>query len=180
MKANDIFNSLSCEQMRMLIHRVASDSKAAAALLRKEAKNIVTGIDRNAVSSSVVFELSLIDLDAIYSRSGRTPHGYRYPGEAADEIIEEVLYPYQNDVDNYVKLGFFSAAKECVLGMILAMYRLEKEYISDLVEESPDAPEEFALSIASEWQKKVAGHAILENFSIELSEICPGWKLIRI
>jgi hypothetical protein len=161
MKANDIFNSLSCEQMRMLIHRVASESKAAAALLRKEAKNIVAGIDRNTVSSSVMFDLSLIDLDAVYSRSGRTPYGYRYPGEAADEIIEEILYPYQNDVDNYVKLGFFTAAKECVLGMILAMYRLEEENVSDIVEVSPDAPEEFASSIASEWQKKLPGMRFL-------------------
>jgi hypothetical protein len=67
--------------------------------------------------------LKWLDIDELNSRLGYQPgFGYADPAEAADEILDEALQPFVDDLQRRAGLGMGSAATEVAAGILLGLY----------------------------------------------------------
>jgi len=68
----------------------------------------------------------------------RPGRGYVHPAEAADEILDEALQPFRDDLQRRVGLGMRSAAVELAAGVLLGLYNCRHGNSETLLEYSPD------------------------------------------
>lgn len=50
-------------------------------------------------------ELDALEVEEVWDRAGETRYGYVEPGEAADQMIDDVLEPLLKELARYEKLG---------------------------------------------------------------------------
>src|SRR5262249_44796921 len=87
------------------------------------AVQVMTSADRVAVADDVESALQGRDIEELNTRAGHRPgRGYVHPAEAADEILDEALQPFLDDVHRRAGLGMRSAAAEVAAGILLGLY----------------------------------------------------------
>ena len=80
------------------------------------------------------------DIEERNGQAGDRPgRGYVDPGEAADEILDEALGPFLEDLERRARLGMSSAAAELAAGILLGLYRCREGGSEMLLEYSPDS-----------------------------------------
>jgi hypothetical protein len=85
-------------------------AEAHAARLMKDA-------ERSAIADDVASALKWLDVSELNTRAGYQPgFGYVNPAEAADEILDEALQPFLDDLQRRAGLGMASAAAEVAAG----------------------------------------------------------------
>ncbi len=140
-----------------------------------------TAVTLEAVADEVEDAVRAVDLDDVYSRSGRHGSGYTEPGEAAWELIEEAIEPFLGDIERHARLGFEAAALEVCQGIVLGLYRLEEANDWEVGEWAPDALAELAGQTVAPWRRGSAGgkksgrkrRKLPRQF---LSERVPDWE----
>ena len=91
-------------------------AEAHAARLMKDA-------ERSAIADDVASGLKWLDVGELNTRAGYQPgFGYVNPAEAADEILDEALQPFLDDLQRRADLGMASAAAEVAAGILLGLY----------------------------------------------------------
>ena len=111
---------------------------------------LLAEIDADEVAESVEAELRAADLDQLASRAGRVHgRGYVHEGEAASEILEELLQPALDDLARRASLGLGDAAGRIGLGLLrgLSRCRDDVEMGTVLAYAGPDAVDELAGSV---------------------------------
>jgi hypothetical protein len=74
------------------------------------AAQVMTDADRSAVADDVEDALQGLDIEELNTRAGYRPgRGYVHPAEAADEILDEALQPFLDDLQRLAGLGTRSA-----------------------------------------------------------------------
>jgi hypothetical protein len=77
------------------------------------AAQVMSGADRSAVADEVEDALQGLGIEGLNTRAGYWPgRGYVHPAEAADEILDEVLQPFLDDLQRRAGFGIRSAAAE--------------------------------------------------------------------
>jgi len=173
MSPSDILCSLTGHQAYILIQRVAGADDHLAAILRTEARDLLNEPDRQEVARSVMGALQSIDSDEITSRSGKTDFGYLYPGEAADELIEERMEGFLYRVDQLRDFSDQALAQEFVIGILLGFHLCSNEGRADLLDDSPDALMEFSERIAQDWIRSLKDPKAVKSFTEEVIRVCP-------
>ncbi len=75
------------------------------------AAQVMTDADRAAVADDVEDALQGLGIEELNNRAGYRPgRGYVHPAEAADEILDEALQPFLDDLQRGADLGTRSAA----------------------------------------------------------------------
>jgi hypothetical protein len=127
--------------------------------------------DRTVVAGDVADALRGLDIDELNGRAGPQPgRGYVHPGEAADEILDEALQPFLDDLDRRTALGMRSAAVELAVGTLLGLYECRDGGTESLLEYSPD----YAGARASEVVDRCRQLGI-ELPVTELLDLMPDW-----
>ena len=90
-KTNRILENIRAEDALDILKNLAKDNEEIASQIEDISKDSLKKIDINEIAENVEFDLSNIDVEELWDRSGRTRYGYVEPGEMADEMIEEVL-----------------------------------------------------------------------------------------
>src|SRR5262245_46755465 len=85
--------------------------------LQAEAEQLATGLlaqdDRHAVAEGVADELRALHLRQLADRAGpQWGGGYVDARDAADEMLEETVQPYLEDLERRVRIGAVEAAQE--------------------------------------------------------------------
>jgi hypothetical protein len=111
--------------------------------LREHAEALAEGRlgdeDRSAVADDVESVLRFHDIDELNSRAGYHPgRGYVDAGEAADEILDESLQPFLDDLNRRGELGMTAAAVELAVGILCGLYACRDAGSESLLEYSPD------------------------------------------
>jgi hypothetical protein len=89
--------------------------------------------------------LKWLDIDEFNSRAGYRPgFGYLDPAEAADEILDETLQPFLDDLQRRAGLGMGSAATEVAAGILLGLYNCREGSSEALLECAPEYAAERA------------------------------------
>lgn len=88
------------------------------------------------------------------ARAGYHPgRGYVDPGEAADEILDEALQPFLDDLVRRGELGMTAAVVELAVGILGALYACRDAGSGSLLEYSPDYPVERAGDVVDRCAK---------------------------
>jgi hypothetical protein len=117
--------------------------------LREQAEDLaaqrLVDEDRSAVADDVESALRYHDIDELNGRAGYHPgRGYVDPGEAADEILDEALQPFRDDLARRGELGMSAAAAELAVGILCGLYACREAGSESLLEYSPDYATERA------------------------------------
>lgn len=139
-------------------------AEAYAARLMKRA-------DRSAVADDVAGALRYLAIDELNTRAGYRPgFGYVNPSEAADEILDEALQPFLDDVQRRAILGMGPAATEVAAGILLGLYNCRDGSSETLLEYAPDYPAERASALVSDCAK------LGIELPAELADLMPDWS----
>jgi hypothetical protein len=138
------------------------------------AVQVMTDADRLAVADDVEGALQGLDIEELNTRAGHRPgRGYVHPAEAADEILDEALQPFLDDLQRRADLGIGSAAVELAAGMLLGLYNCRHGNSETLLEYSPDYTAERASSVVSDCAKPS-----IELPAAELLDLMPEWSAL--
>jgi hypothetical protein len=137
------------------------------------ASRLMKDADRSAIAADVEGSLKFLALDELNTRAGYRPgFGYIDPSEAADEILDEALQPFLDDVQRRAGLGMGPAATEVAAGILLGLYNCRNASSETLLEYAPDYPAERASTLVSDCARlSVALPAELVDFLPEWSDL---------
>ncbi|WP_432984605.1 hypothetical protein [Dactylosporangium sp. CA-233914] len=110
--------------------------------------------DRDSIASDIEDALNAHDIDELNSHAGYHPgRGYVDPGEAADEILDEDLQPFLDDLARRAELGFTAAAAQIAAGILCGLYACREANSETLLEYTPDYPVERAHVVIDQCTK---------------------------
>ncbi len=108
------------------------------------------------------------------TRAGYRPgRGYVHPAEAADEILDEALQPFLDDLQRRAGLGTRPAAVELAVGILLGLYNCRHGNSETLLEYSPDYAAERASGVVSDCARLG-----IELPTAELLDLMPEWSAL--
>ena len=117
------------------------------------ATEIVGDANVDEICDDVYHALNSLDVDDLYSSSGRTRHGYVDPSERAWEMFEEALYPFIDEMKKSQQRSLPLEAKIHCIGIIEGLLKYEEKSYSDLKEWVPDALSEGITTVVDEWKE---------------------------
>lgn len=139
------------------------------------AARVVGDSDRSAVADDVEGSLQGLDIEELNTRAGyRRGRGYVHPAEAADEILDEALQPFLDDLQRRAGLGMRPAAAELAAGILLGLYNCRHGNSETLLEYSPDYAAERASGVVSECAR-----IGIELPAVGLLGLMPAWSTRR-
>lgn len=139
------------------------------------AKELLSHVKIDEVAANVQSELDFLHVEDIWDRSGATRDGYVDPGEAAWEMFEEALKPFQDEVDKYKQLSMLEEAELTCEGLLKGIYNFEKESSTEYKQWAVDAPGEYFGWVLDDWKKLFEGQPPLSGMREFLQTHCPDW-----
>jgi len=157
---------------------VLDDLLAARPDLRQPAEayaaQVMSGADRSAVADDVEDALQGLGIEELNTRAGYRPgRGYVHPAEAADEILDEVLQPFLDDLQRRAGLGTRPAAVELAAGILLGLYDCRHGNSETLLEYCPDYAAERASGVVGDCARLG-----IELPAVELLDLMPEWSAL--
>ena len=135
------------------------------------AGQVMSDADRSAVADDVDDALQGLGIEELNTRAGYQPgRGYVHPAEAADEILDEVLQPFLDDLYRRAGLGIRSAAAGLAAGILLGLYHCRHCNSETLLEYCPDYAAERASGVMSDCARLG-----IELPAAELLDLMPEW-----
>jgi len=135
------------------------------------AVQVMADTDRSAVADDVESALQGLDIEELNTRAGYRPgRGYVHEAEAADEILDEALQPFIDDLHRRAGLGMGSAAAELAAGILLGLYNCRHGDSETLLEYAPDYAGERASGVVSDCARLG-----IELPAAELLDLMPEW-----
>jgi hypothetical protein len=102
-----------------ILKTLARDDEHLAARIAEIAAVHLSDVEPEEVAFELYDELSFLEVEEVWDRAGPTRHGYVDPGEAADQMIEEVIDPYLEELKKYQELGMNVEVNRMCMGLLL-------------------------------------------------------------
>ena len=135
------------------------------------AGQVMSDADRSAVADDVDDALQGLGIEELNTRAGYQPgRGYVHPAEAADEILDEALQPFLDDLYRRAGLSMRSAAAGLAAGILLGLYDCRHGNSETLLEYCPDYAAERASGVMSDCARLG-----IELPAAELLDLMPEW-----
>jgi hypothetical protein len=166
--------ALSGDEARLVLfallerHPALLDDATAVAL------EVVSSLDPGSVADEVVSAVGRLTLEAL--RAGRQRSGgYVEATEAALELLESVIEPFQRAIPRLVRLGSEEAALRHCRGIVLGLYRLQA-CDNEVIECAPeDTLAEFAgWTIDHHWGENVPSKSVVDETFVR--NYLPEWE----
>jgi hypothetical protein len=138
------------------------------------------GVFKKAIDEDVADDLIVcfdeVDDDMAYANSGRGPWGYRDYGEAVSELLNDQFRPLLRKITDAAKKKRSDLALITAEGIVLGLYRFERECRYDYIDAIPDDCSYMAEEAVDTWKKLYPDDT---NARMELKAFieanCPGW-----
>lgn len=173
--AHEIINNLSPADALAILRKLADSDKTLAARVAEVAMEHLSGVDPEEVAAVLHAELNWLQVEEVWDRAGPTRHGYVDPGEAADEMIEEVLEPFLEELEKYQELGMSVEARRLCMGLLAGFYLFEHESTTQFKEWSGDAPGIFAETVINAWKAGAPSKADVAAVKAFIEDELGGW-----
>ena len=115
------------------------------------ARSLLHQVDYEDIAAEIEDEIRALDYEVLNARAGRHEWGYVEPSEAAEEILEETVEPFREDMKRHLELGLEAEALEICKGLVLGCYRLSERAGGDVLGWAPDFPGEAAGNALEVW-----------------------------
>lgn len=126
--------------------------------LREDAEAIAASsmsvVDADAVASEVTSALIGVDIWELNGRAGYRPGmGYVHEVEAADELLDEALQPFLDDLHRRARLGHLDAATDLATGVLHGLRDCGHADSDTLLQYSPDFATERAAEVIDQCER---------------------------
>lgn len=172
---DDVISRLTAEQALKIVERLGRQGGKIREAVLTEAMNVLTEADVDETADEVVAALESIDVQDCWDRSGSSRDGYTSPDEAAAEIFEQELEPFFAQVERYHEMGLPQQEAAYCMGVILGIYRYERESKSEFREWSADVPAECGGSLLDKWRGRNREKASINAMHDFIRARCPEW-----
>lgn len=146
-----IINNLSPEDALVILQQLAAQDEKLAAQIASLVLAYLSDVDAEEIAESLRYELEGLTPEEVWDRAGNTRYGYVETGEAAEQMIEEVLEPYLGEMRKYHKIGFAWEAQQMCQGLLLGIYDFEHQSKSEFKDWAVDSSLYFAHEILTVW-----------------------------
>ncbi|MDR1059817.1 MAG: hypothetical protein LBL83_01060 [Clostridiales bacterium] len=152
-----LIQSLDPDSARSVLFALVNENPDLLSKVYNTAKRILRDVSPDDIASDVASSLAALDIEDLYSRSGKTRYGYKDPSDEAWEMFNEAIEPFIDEMNKYLKRGMSDVAKNYCAGIIKGIQRSERGLGSELSDWIPDAPGEAIESVYDEWKKSQPG-----------------------
>ncbi len=169
-----LLDTLSAAEKATVLDEVLASRPDLRETAEAYAVQVMADADRSVVADDVEGALQGLDIEELNTRAGHRPgRGYVHPAEAADEILDEALQPFLDDLQRRADLGIESAAVELAAGILLGLYNCRHGNSETLLEYSPDYAAERASGVVSDCAR-----LSIELPAAELLDSMPEWSAL--
>jgi hypothetical protein len=173
MKTDNVIAKLTPDQALLIVKRLTLLGGKIREVVVAEAMSVLNEVTVAGTAEEVFAALDFLDVEDCWARSGRSRDGYTSPDEAAALMVDEELQPFVDQVERYHDLGMLEQEVAQCKGVILGLYRYERESKSEFRAWCEDIPGECAGALLADWRKRNrAGIAEMHAF---IREHCPKW-----
>jgi len=132
------------------------------------------------VAQEVYSALNSLEAHDCWEASGRQwGGGYRDEYEVADEMVSEAFSPFLFQINTFHTTGEFASELAYIQGVLMGLYRFQKEATTDFSDYTEDYPESFATDILGDWSKRHPDDSSSrELLRVFLSDQCPDWAKV--
>jgi len=178
----NLLSKLTGEQALDVLKRLAAAKGAVAEAVLAEAKRVLAAVDVEEIADEVFGLLDGIPVENCWDRAGSHRDGYTDPDEAAEQLIEEELQPFVDQVERYHSMGMARQERDTCMGVILGAYRYDKESDSEFKDWCIDLPAGIAEDLLDEWRKRNRAASARTAMDAFIRQRCPDWAkgMIRV
>jgi hypothetical protein len=173
---SEVINQLSPADALAVLKALSREDKSIADRAAEIAIERLSVVDPEAVAFELYDELSLLEVEEIWERAGSTRHGYIEPGEAADQMIDEIVEPRLEELKRLHALGMKAQANRLCMGLLLGLYRFERESTSEFKDWAPDAPSSFAWTVLDVWKEGMPDQSDFQALEAFIENRLGGWN----
>jgi hypothetical protein len=173
---HEIIDHLSPTDALAILRTLADSDEQLARRIAEIATAHLSEVDPEEVATVLYDELSFLEVEEVWDRAGPKRHGYVDPGEAADQMIEEVIGPYLEELKKYQELGMNTEANRMCMGLLLGLYRFDHESRSKFKDWAPDAPSGFAWAVVNAWKAGAPSRADVKAVKAFIENTLCGWE----
>ena len=171
-----IIDCLSPSDATSILKALAASDETLAGRIVEMAVAHLGGVDAEEVAAELYDELNTLEVEEVWDRAGETRYGYVEPGEAADQMVEEVLEPWLEELGRYQKLGLNVEANKMCMGLLLGFHRFERESKAEFKDWAPDAPIIFAETVVEAWREGRPGPTDVAAVKAFVESELGGWR----
>ena len=171
----EIIDHLSPTDALSIVRTLAASDEQLARRIAEMAIDHLSKVDPEEVAAVLYYELDALEVEEVWDRAGRTRYGYVEPGEAADQMIEEVLEPFLEELRKYQQLGMPVEARRLCMGLLAGFCRFEHESTSKFKDWAPDAPSSFAWTVVDAWKDGAPSRADVKVVKAFIEDELGGW-----
>lgn len=148
-----------------------------ARLVEEELSRYYGSEDAESVAAGVLDDLKALETDDLWERSGGHAHGrYVEPTEAAFGMVREAVEPHMARIEDLLEEGREEAADVYVRGVLMGLYRYDRESEREFRRWAVDAPELMADETADRWREARADQEAIQDLSAWRSERLADWR----
>ncbi|HWQ67308.1 MAG TPA: hypothetical protein VN372_10595 [Methanospirillum sp.] len=147
------FDTLTDEQAYIILRQIMRENPLIAARAEVLSREIVEYVDYKSVAEGVYTDLDTLDVRDLWSGTN-TCSGDTDIAERTGEMIEEALDSWQEELSRYIRRGMVEQALEFCFGILLGIWRFEKESTSEFKDQAINVPRDYFEVIREEWAQK--------------------------
>lgn len=179
---DNLITRLTAEQAKKVLERLGQKAGPIGDAVGAEVKNQLAEmesheiVDVQEVADDVFCVLDSIDVEDCWDQSSSSRYGYASPDEAAEQIVEAELQQFFDQTEEYHELGLLDQEATYCMGVLLGIYRYERESKSEFRSWCEDIPDLYADHLLNQWQERNKGTAAITAMHNFIRESCPEWR----
>jgi len=170
-----IVNNLSPEDALVILQQLAAQDEKLAVQIASLALSYLSDVAAEEIAETLRYELESLTPEEVWDRAGNTRHGYVETGEAAEQMIDEVLKPYLEEMRKYHKTGLAWEAQQMCQGLMLGFYDFEYQSKTEFKDWAVDSLVYFALEVLTVWIEDEVEMQQRQEMQAFIDEELMGW-----
>jgi len=151
-KMGSVLDSLKPEEARAVLRRLVEAHPHLRGEAEQVARTLLGGVSFKSVADGVERAVRALGLKDLGRRAGKHSGGYVEPSQAAQDLLEEAVDPFLEDLKRCLGGGLTSEAMEICKGILLGLYRVRGRDADEFLGWAPDFPEEHAAWVVDVWR----------------------------
>jgi hypothetical protein len=147
-----LLDGLKPEESRAILQRLLAAHPDLRAEVERIARSVLGAVSFEDIADAVEDAVRALDLDDLHGRAGRHSWGYVEPSQAAQDLLEETVDPFLEDMKRLLGRRLPSEALEICKGIVLGLYRVRGRDADEFMGWVPDFPEEHAVWVVDVWR----------------------------
>jgi hypothetical protein len=171
----EIVRHLSPDDALAILRILVRDNAPLAARIAEIATSYLSEVDPEQVAADLYGKLDMLEVEEVWDRAGPTRHGYVETGEAAEEMIDEVVDPLLQEMLKYHALGMRAQENRMCRGLLLGLYLFEHESKTEFKDWAIGTAAEFSSEVLDRWKEGSPSQEDVQAIRRFIDDELDGW-----